>query len=51
MKKRRENYNIKKREKRKKKKAMKNNVLSTLSNAFPFGESITIEFQKQSEIS
>ena len=30
---------------------MKDNILSMLSNAFSFRESITVEFQEQSEIS
>ena len=30
---------------------MKNNILSMLSNAFFFGESITVEFQEQSKMS
>ena len=51
-KKRRENYYKKKKGKRKKeKKAMKDNILSILSNVFSFGESITVKSQEQSEMS
>jgi len=40
-----------KRKREKKKKAIKDNILSMLSNAFSFRKIITVEFQKQSEIS